>query len=452
MSAKIACAAALLLGVATTVGLGALRGGPPDQPPPARPAADLDRFRALAPADRLKLVEKLAAADAPFAAATRGDLFATIVERGSVEPVNAADVICRVKAPDKASSVATTIKWVIDDGSLVRKGDRVVLLDDAAVRDRLQTATGKAKEADAALIRAAEVVGQTREDNAVEVRLAEIDVKLAEAELTDPAAGKKVVLELKVEQAKLKLERARSRAKGQLATAEAEKQAKSAARDLEARRQQDLEAEVKLCELTAPADGLVMYPAPAAGRFGGWPAPVEPGASVREGQKILAVIDLKQLAVSTRVPEAVVSTVRPGQAVRVRIDAFPDRPLTGKVTHVSPVASAADWKAADVKLYPVTIAFEEVPAGLKPMMSAEVRIVTAERKGVVRVPIRAVVGAGRDRVCFVKAGAEVVERKVVLGAADATFVEVAGGLKEGDLVLTDPPALLGRPDAAKGGR
>src|SRR5262245_4346161 len=80
MFAKIAFGAAVVVGVATTVGLGVLRGGPGDQPaqpdePPAakakrpvaqkepspvsRAATELERFRALGAEERLKLVEKL---------------------------------------------------------------------------------------------------------------------------------------------------------------------------------------------------------------------------------------------------------------------------------------------------------------------------------------------------------------------------------------------------------
>src|SRR5262249_20135468 len=39
----------------------------------------------------------------------------TIVERGALESAKNADIYCQVKAGTKNSTVATTIKWVIDD-------------------------------------------------------------------------------------------------------------------------------------------------------------------------------------------------------------------------------------------------------------------------------------------------------------------------------------------------
>ena len=466
MSVKLVFGAVAFLGAATTVGLGGFGGagdqaGRPDDPPAkakaaggpkAAPGLGMDQFRGLEPGERLKLVEKLAAGKDPFTAATTGDLAASVTERGSVEPANAFDVTCKVKAKDRASA-ATTIKWVIDEGSMVKKGDRLVQLDDSAIRDQLQTAAVNVKAAEAALMGAAADLELARKDSDTTIRLAEIDVQLAEAELDEAGAGKpKRALALKVEQAKLKLEQARTRTKARVQQAEAGVRVKAAVAEQEAARRAHVEAELKECEVLAPVDGLVGYPAAPAGRFGRAAAPTEPGADVREGQLLVRIIDLKQLLLATRIHESVISTVRPGQPVEVRIDALPDRRFKGKVARVSPIAAAADWQRADVKVYPVEVAIEDAPAGLKPAMTGEVRIMTAERKGVVQVPIPAVVRAGRDRVCFVKSGQELVERKVLPGAVGATAVEIREGLKEGDVVLTDPAGLLGRSDTAKGGR
>ena len=440
-------AAALTFGLFLFVPGAAGGDEPPKKAPrPSKLETEVERVRALEPADRLKLVVNLAGANDPFAATTRGDLTAAVVARGVVEPVDYADLLCKVKARGKENAAAATIKWVIDDGSMVKKGDRLLVLDDSALRAQFKAAAAKVKEADDALEMATEKVRLVQKENAVEVRLAEIDIKLAEIELKDLPAGKpKEAAQLKVEQAKLKLERATAQAKAQLAQAEAEKRARATAKEVEVERQGAVEAELKQCVLLAPLDGIAVYHTSLAGRFGGGLAPVAAGANVREGQKLVRVVGLKQFAIATRVHESLIATVRVGQAVQVRVDAFPDKLLRGKVTHVSAVAVAADWAAADIKVYPVTLSIEDAPGGLKPDMTAEVRIATGEHKGVLQVPRTAVLGAGRGRVCFVKSGPELLERKVVVGASNATAVEIKDGLKEGDLVVTDLPALLVRP-------
>jgi multidrug efflux pump subunit AcrA (membrane-fusion protein) len=433
--------AAILAGVVVLAASGRAQ----DELPPRRPAAplDIEKFRALESTERLNVIEKLAPGKLPFVAISRGDLAAAVVERGVVEPIHFADMVCMVKATGKESSIATTIKWVIDDGSWVKKGDRLVELDDSMLRDQLAVAKVKALVAEAARVQAVENVEIVKKEYEVELRLAEIELKLVELELKDPPAGQsKAVLELKVERAKLQLERARTRAKSQHAQAEAEKRAQTAAAELEAQRLRDIEAEIKNCVLVAPMDGIAIYHVPTSSRFGGAAPVIAPGESVREGQKLLRVCDLKQLAIGTRIHEAVVSSVAKGQSARVRVDAIPQKILSGKVTHVSPLAAQVDFMARDVKVYPVTIALEEVPAGLKPGMSAEVQVSTGERKGVLQAPVKAVWSTGRERICFIKVGQELVERQVVVGMSNASSVEIKQGLKEGDMVLAELASLL----------
>ena len=439
--------AALALGL-VLVASGAAGG---DEPPgkaarPTRVEAELTRFRALEPDDRLKLVAKLAGATEPFTAVRRGDLAGAVVERGTIEPVDYADLTCQLKARGKEGAAAATLLWVVEDGTMVKKGDRVLLLDDAAVQDRHRAAAAKVKEADDALATAAEAVRVVQKEAAIAVKLAEIEIKLAEIELrTLPAGPAREASELKVERAKLRLDRAGLRGKTRLAQAEAEQRARAVARDAEVGRRKEAEDELKLCSLVAPLDGMAVYHVARAGRFGGGLPPLAAGEAVREGQKLVRVVGLKQFATGTRVHESQVAAVRVGQAVRVRVDAFPARDLRGTVAQVSPVASAPDWLAANVKVYPVTVTIEDPPPGLKPEMTCEVRVATGERKGLLLVPLTAVVVAGRDRVCFVKSGQGLQERRVVTGAVGETTVEIREGLREGDLVAADLPALLVRP-------
>ncbi len=83
---------------------------------------------------------------------------------------------------------------------------------------------------------------------------------------------------------------------------------------------------------------------------------------------------------------------------------------------------------------------------LKPGMSAEVRIVVEERPGVVQVPVQAVVRSQRARSVFVKTAAGIEERPVTTGISSNFAVEIKEGLKEGDLVLRQPEAVLRRLD------
>jgi RND family efflux transporter MFP subunit len=413
-----------------------------------RAAEDLERFRGLDPAERLRLVESRPGAKPEFPAAARGDLTAAVVERGSLDAATSADLVSAVKARGK-DGPTTTIKWVVEDGTMVKKGDRLIELDDATLRDLARQAQVRVVEAEAALTAAAENFRAARRSAEFAVRLAAIEVELAAAELKE-APGKEIAA-LKVERAKVLLEQAKDQSKGRVTRAEADERARSAALKLEVERFRELEAELAKFVLTAPFDGVATHYIPMAGRLGGARPVIAAGETVREGQKLVRVSDLGKMVVVARVHEAQISVVRPGQSVEVRVDAIPGQAVTGKVTQVSPLPAATNWNMADVKVYPVMISLEDAPRGLKPGMTAEVRILTAERKGVLVVPTPAVLGAGRDRFCFVKSGNELVERKVVAGATDGARVEIREGLKEGDQVLANPGEVIApRRDEQKG--
>jgi multidrug efflux pump subunit AcrA (membrane-fusion protein) len=61
----------------------------------------------------------------------------TIVERGNLESAENNEIICKVKARAQGSTNAATIRWVIEDGSPVSKGERVMELDDSGLQDLL---------------------------------------------------------------------------------------------------------------------------------------------------------------------------------------------------------------------------------------------------------------------------------------------------------------------------
>ncbi|MBX7103257.1 MAG: hypothetical protein K1X57_04210 [Gemmataceae bacterium] len=112
----------------------------------------------------------------------REPLALTVVERGTLESADNRDVVCRVKAGTKASNL--TIKWVIDDGTLVKHGQLLVEIDDSALQDQLKAQKITLDTARANRVQAEEnykiVVSQTESDiesARVAVELAMIDLK-----------------------------------------------------------------------------------------------------------------------------------------------------------------------------------------------------------------------------------------------------------------------------------
>jgi multidrug resistance efflux pump len=416
--------------------------------PTAASQEALERFRGLSPAERLRLLEKVPALEKYLVTVKRDTVTSTIVERGSVEPAVVTDVVCRIKNRG-TSGPATTIRWVIDSGTLVKKGDKLVELDDTVLQEQLKTQKLAQEQADAGKVQATEHLGLVRKENDVELRLGELAVKLADLELkryTGTDRDRRQVLELKVDQARLLLERGRAQGKAREVQADLDLCGKTALAEQETARVRGTEEELKLCTLVAPRDGLALHYVPEQARFGVGRPVVAAGEPVREGQKLVRVCDLTRMVVNTRVHEALVSRVRPGQRALVRVDAFPDLLLPGQVKEVATVASQQDFLSADVKVYATTVALADESRDLRPDMSAEVRIVLAVRPNVLQIPLQAVVRRGANQSCFVKTKDGVVEQRVVLGLTSDLVAEVREGLAEDDVVLRDLRGLLARPE------
>jgi HlyD family secretion protein len=113
----------------------------------------------------------------------REPLRVTVVERGTLESATNQDIVVRVKAKTQGSQVATTIKWVIDDGARVKKGDLLAELDDSALQETLKTQKIAVEQANAAWLQAEEEYKIVESQNQTDVKTAEIAKELAEIDL-----------------------------------------------------------------------------------------------------------------------------------------------------------------------------------------------------------------------------------------------------------------------------
>src|SRR5262249_30493973 len=116
-----------------------------------------------------------------------------------------------------------------------------------------------------------------------------------------------------------------------------------------------------------------------------------------------------------------------------------------------------DFMAADVKVYQTIISIDEkeVFKGLKPGMSAEIKIlVDRVPEPVLTVPVQAIVGSvdrGKQRVCWVlNDDDQPEERDIVVGLSNDKMAEIKSGLMEGDRVVLNP-ASLGETSQSRGG-
>src|SRR5262249_38106421 len=118
------------------------------------------------------------------------------------ESADNRDVICHVKAGSKGN-YASTIKWVIDDGTLVKKGQLIMTLDSSLLEDNFRAEKIAVDKAQADWIKAEQDYKIQVSQNETDIEKAKTDIALAELDLEKYVGlPKGTILSLKREQAR----------------------------------------------------------------------------------------------------------------------------------------------------------------------------------------------------------------------------------------------------------
>ncbi|RZJ13211.1 MAG: efflux RND transporter periplasmic adaptor subunit [Rubrivivax sp.] len=158
----------------------------------------------------------------------------------------------------------------------------------------------------------------------------------------------------------------------------------------------------------------------------------EPGQIVQPGRALLTLALDSPVELVGQVDERYLEQLQPGQAARVRADAFAQSPFAAVVRQIAPLVDAQRG-AVEIKLTLNGAA----PPFLREDMTLSVEVVTGRRERALVVPIEALTGGRSSASGSVRvlSDGRVEERKVKLGLATLDAAEVTEGLASGDVVL-----------------
>lgn len=191
--------------------------------------------------------------------------------------------------------------------------------------------------------------------------------------------------------------------------------------------------------ITSPIDGIVL------------------SKSVEEGQTVAASFstpelftiakDLTNMQVVADIDEADIGDVADGERVTFTVDAYPDDLFKGVVKQVRQEATTTN----NVVTYEVVISAPNTDLKLKPGLTANVTIYTAERKGVLSVPSKALrftptketVGnkkivdtEAKNKVWTLENNNTLKAHAVNIGMTDGTHTQILSGISQGKEVIT----------------
>jgi HlyD family secretion protein len=331
----------------------------------------------------------------------KGDIVTTVTATGTVNAVTTVLV---------GTQVSGTIKKIyVDFNSAVKKGQLIAQIDPALfdeqvaqARANLLAAKANVEKAEASLVDAQ----RTRDRNAELFRknlIARSDLDTAETNMETSRASV-------------------SAAKAAVAQTDAALR--------------NAQTNLGYTKIVSPVDGTVVSRNVDVGQT--------VAASFQTPTLFTIAQDLTKMQIDTSVDEADIGKVNVGQETEFTVDAYSESTFKGKVGQVR----IAPITVQNVVTYDVVVTVDNPDFRLKPGMTANVSIIVASKKDVVKIPNAALRYRPAERTRTKQAqkgsGVYVLENgkpkriPVTLGISDGTFTELlTGEIREGQEVITE---------------
>lgn len=273
---------------------------------------------------------------------TRGDITLTVTANGTVQPTRSINIGSELSG--------TVLKVNVDVNDRIKRGQVLVVLDTAKLRDQIL-------RSQAALAAARSKLAQTG------ATIAEARAALGRLEEVARLSGGKVPSMAELDAGRAALARAVAD----------NGSAQAGISDAQAALSTD-QINLSKASITAPADGVVLTRA------------VDPGNAVAASLQAVTLFtvaeDLARLRLWVYVDEADVGSVKVGQAATFTVSAYPSRPFPARITRVGFGSTITD----NVVTYLTYLDVDNADLSLRPGMTATATIVATERKNVLLVP------------------------------------------------------------------
>jgi HlyD family secretion protein len=350
-----------------------------------------------------------------------GDIARSVVATGKVQPITEVEV--KSKASGIVTKLNTDINHTVRVGQVLAQLDQEEILDQvAAQKAQLQAAQANLRSAEAAV--AYDKVAAQAPD------LPDYERAYHRAiEMERTGVVSKQALDT-AQQQYLAAANARDKALAQISVdAAKQRQAESQVAQSQASLRQ-LEEQLSYTTITSPINGVVLS------------RDVQQGDAVSSilvlgstATLVMTLGDTHEVYVKGKVDESDIGKVYLGQNARIKVQSFPDRTFTGRITKIAPLGVEKD----NVTTFEVQISIENPGGELKANMTANAEIVLQEHKHVLTVPEQAVL-YDKDRNAsvwvpdsHVKEGHRIIPVKV--GLSNGSRIEITSGLKSGDTVV-----------------
>ncbi len=330
-----------------------------------------------------------------------------------------------------------TIQNIVDEGTVVKKGDWVATLDRSEFQNKYTAKQIEMEKANSRFV-------QTQLDTTLQMRqsrdelinlkygVEEKDIVLQQSKFEPPATVKQA--EINLDKAKRAYEQALENYKiKKNQNIEKMREVGAELRKIQGEFQ-GMTTVLESFSVLAPEDGMVIYEKDWDGK------PIKAGSQIHMWEPTVATLpDLTKMQSKTFVNEVDVRKVKVGQPVDVGLDAYPDKKLKGKVTRVANVGEQRP--NSDAKVFEVSVEIEGVDPTLRPSMTTSNKIISNHLTDALFVPLESL-HSQADSITYVlkKDGITLIKQEVMVGETNSNDAVILGGLTENERIFLSLPA------------
>ena len=361
--------------------------------------------------------------------------------RGEIRPVRSVVLT----APSAGSDLQ--ILELATNGAKVAANDVVITFDATQQQRTLETKQSELKQAASEIERAE--AEQRRRVASAQSELAESRKALERARLEIKGNELRPRLEaetfvIAVSNAEEHVRELETKVEGERIAAQADVVIARQKRDKAAYDVKDTERIIASLSIRAPNAGVIsLLPNFRSGGPGRAAPEFRRGDRAWFGAQVAELPDLTSVQMTARVDEADRGRITIGSSVRVRVDAVPDKDLSGTLKDVSVVAKPDFTTWPPVRNFDLVVSLADSDPRLRSGMSAAARVELDRLPDVLVVPTSAVFQRGAATVVYVVGRGAVESRSVTVLRRGRDQVAIASGVAEGDRVSLKEPETEG---------
>ncbi|MBP9212573.1 MAG: HlyD family efflux transporter periplasmic adaptor subunit [Bacteroidetes bacterium] len=364
---------------------------------------------------------------------TYGDFAVTITVTGELEAKNSIEI----KGPEEARAAGIwqmKISNLVAEGTVVKKGEFVADLDKSEIANRLKESELSVQKFDAQFTQAkldsTLALTQARDEMVnMFYSLEEKKIILDQSSFEAPAVKRQAQIDY--DRTVRTLEQAKKNYVTRTQQSIAKIQAVNADLMKEQQKMAVMLSTVQKFTILAPSDGMVVY----AREWGGKKKVV--GSTISPWESTVATLpDLTTMESITYVNEVDIQKIAKGQVVTLKLDADPNKKLSGTVTNVANIGEQRP--NSDSKVFEVRILINDRDTTLRPAMTTANEILIAKASNVISIPLEAVHAEGTTTFVYLKQGGG-LKQEVKLGLQNDNAAVVLEGISSKDEIYLSPP-------------